>query len=221
MFGIANGEDSFICMMEEGAPYASVQADIAGHNSSYNFVNTVYSLSPRELYEVGDLGSQNVYKFLETLPHETLTQRYRFVNSNSYVDMAKAYQGYLQDKYGQDFDINDDESVPVSLEIVGAVDKVKQVLGVPVSRPLKLTEYSEAEDMIRQLTEEGMDNISVKYTGWCNGGVNQKIMRKAKLVSDLGSKKDLKNLGTAAQELGVDLYLEGVTHYEYDSKVPE
>lgn len=219
VFGIANGDDSFICMMEEGAPYASVQADIAGHNSSYNFVNTVYSISPRELYEVGDLGSQNVYKFLETLPHETLTQRYRFVNSNSYVDMAKAYQGYLQDKYGQDFDMNDDESVPVSLEIVGAVDKVKQVLGVPVSRPLKLTGYSEAEDMIRQLTEEGMDNISVKYTGWCNGGVNQKIMRKAKLVSDLGSKKDLKNLGTAAQELGVDLYLEGVTHYEYDSNI--
>lgn len=219
VFGIANGDDSFICMMEEGAPYASVQADIAGHNSSYNFVNTVYSISPRELYEVGDLGSQNVYKFLETLPHETLTQRYRFVNSNSYVDMAKAYQGYLQDKYGQYFDMNDDESVPVSLEIVGAVDKVKQVLGVPVSRPLKLTEYSEAEDMIRQLTEEGMDNISVKYTGWCNGGVNQKIMRKAKLVSDLGSKKDLKNLGTAAQELGVDLYLEGVTHYEYDSNI--
>lgn len=219
VFGIANGDDSFICMMEEGAPYASVQADIAGHNSSYNFVNTVYSISPRELYEVGDLGSQNVYKFLETLPHETLTQRYRFVNSNSYVDMAKAYQGYLQDKYGQDFEMNDDESVPVSLEIVGAVDKVKQVLGVPVSRPLKLTGYSEAEDMIRQLTEEGMDNISVKYTGWCNGGVNQKIMRKAKLVSDLGSKKDLKNLGTAAQELGVDLYLEGVTHYEYDSNI--
>lgn len=219
VFGIANGDDSFICMMEEGAPYASVQADIAGHNSSYNFVNTVYSISPRELYEVGDLGSQNVYKFLETLPHETLTQRYRFVNSNSYVDMAKAYQGYLQDKYGQYFDMNDDESVPVSLEIVGAVDKVKQVLGVPVSRPLKLTGYSEAEDMIRQLTEEGMDNISVKYTGWCNGGVNQKIMRKAKLVSDLGSKKDLKNLGTAAQELGVDLYLEGVTHYEYDSNI--
>ena len=219
VFGIANGDDSFICMMEEGAPYASVQADIAGHNSSYNFVNTVYSISPRELYEVGDLDSQNVYKFLETLPHETLTQRYRFVNSNSYVDMAKAYQGYLQDKYGQYFDMNDDESVPVSLEIVGAVDKVKQVLGVPVSRPLKLTEYSEAEDMIRQLTEEGMANISVKYTGWCNGGVNQKIMRKAKLVSDLGSKKDLKNLGTAAQELGVDLYLEGVTHYEYDSNI--
>ena len=219
VFGIANGDDSFICILEEGAPYASIQADIAGHNGSYNYVNAIYSISPRELYEVGDLGSQNVYKFLETLPHETLTQRYRFVNSSSYVDMAKSYQGYLKEKYGEYFVENGDESTPVDLEIVGAVDKVKQILGIPVSRPLKLTKYSEAEDMIKQLAGEGMDNISVKLTGWCNGGVNQKILRKAKTITALGSKKDLTALANTAKELGIDLYLEGVTHYEYDSNL--
>lgn len=219
VFGIASGEDSFICMMEEGAPYVSVQADIAGHGSSYNFVNSCYTISPSELYQVGELNSQNVYKFLETLPDETLTQRYRFVHSNSYVDMAKTYQGYLKDQYGEYFTESSGEGTPVVLEIVGAVDKVRQILGVPVSRPLKLTKYSEAEEMIRQLVSEGMSNISVKYTGWCNGGVNQKILTKAKTIGVLGSKKDLKNLGTAAEELGVDLYLEGVTHYEYDSGI--
>lgn len=217
VFGIASGDDSFVCIMEEGVPYAAVQADISGHGSSYNYVNSCYTISPSELYQVGDLNSQNVYKFLETLPDETLTQRYRFVDSNSYVDMAKTYQGYLKDKYGEYFAENGDESTPVVLEIVGAVDKVRQILGVPVSRPLKLTKYSEAEEMIRQLASEGMDNISVKYTGWCNGGVNQKLLSKAKTISALGSKKDLKSLGAAAQELGIDLYLEGVTHYEYDS----
>lgn len=216
-FGIANGDDSFLCIMEEGVPYAAVQADIAGHGSSYNYVNSCYTISPSELFSVGDLDSQNVYKFLETLPDETLTQRYRFVDSSSYVDMAKTYQGYLKDKYGEYFAENGDDSTPVVLEIVGAVDKVRQILGVPVSRPLKLTKYSEAEEMIRQLASEGMSNISVKYTGWCNGGVNQKLLSKAKTIGALGSKKDLKSLGAAAQELGVDLYLEGVTHYEYDS----
>lgn len=219
VFGVANGDDSFICIMEEGAPYASVQADIAGHGSSYNYVNALYTISPSELYEVGDINSQNVYKFLETLPDETLTQRYRFVGSNNYVDMAKSYQGYLKDTYGEYFAENDDASTPVELEIVGAVDKVKQILGVPVSRPLRLTKYSEAEDIIRQLTDEGMSNISVKLTGWCNGGVNQKILRKAKTVGTLGSKSDLESLGDAAKELGVDLYLDGVTQYEYNSGI--
>ncbi|MDE6320194.1 MAG: hypothetical protein K2M22_10935, partial [Lachnospiraceae bacterium] len=217
VFGIANGDDSFVCMMEEGVPYASIQADISGHGSSYNYVNACYTIIPSELYQVGDASSQNIYKFLETLPDETLTQRYRFVNSNSYVDMAKTYQGYLKDRYGAYFTEKDDESTPVALEIVGAVDKVRQIMGVPVSRPLKLTKYSEAESMIRQLTSEGMSNLSVKYTGWCNGGVNQKLLKKAKTIRALGSKADLKSLGTAAQELGVDLYLEGVTHYEFDS----
>lgn len=216
-FGIANGDDSFICILEEGVPYASIQADISGHSGSYNYVNAVYSISPRELFEVGDLGSQNTYKFLETLPHETLTQRYCFVNSNDYVDMAKVYQGYLQNKYGDYFKKNDDTSTPVALEIVGAVDKVRQILGVPVSRPLRLTKYSEAEDIIEQLSGEGMDNISVKLTGWCNGGVNQKILKKVKTIGTLGSKKDLQSLSNTAKDLGVDLYLEGVTHYEYDS----
>lgn len=216
-FGIANGDDSFVCILEEGVPYASVQADIAGHGGSYNYVNAVYSISPRELFEVGDIGSQNTYKFLEELPHETLTQRYCFVNSNDYVDMAKTYQGYLQNKYGGYFTQNDDETTPMALEIVGAVDKVRQIMGVPVSRPLRLTGYSEAEDMVKQLSEEGMSNISVKMTGWCNGGVNQKILKKVKTIPALGSKKDLESLGSTAKELGVDLYLEGVTHYEYDS----
>lgn len=216
-FGIANGDDSFICILEEGVPYASIQADISGHSGSYNYVNAVYSISPRELFEVGDLGSQNTYKFLETLPHETLTQRYCFVNSNDYVDMAKVYQGYLQNKYGDYFKKNDDTSTPVALEIVGAVDKVRQILGVPVSRPLRLTKYSEAEDIIEQLSGEGMDNISVKLMGWCNGGVNQKILKKVKTIGTLGSKKDLQSLSNTAKDLGVDLYLEGVTHYEYDS----
>lgn len=216
-FGIANGDDSLVCVMEEGVPYASVQADISGHGSSYNYVNACYTVSPSELYQVGDASSQNIYKFLETLPDETLTQRYRFVHSNDYVDMAKTYQGYLKDKYGTYLTERNDASTPVALEIVGAVDKVRQIVGVPVSRPLKLTKYSEAEDMIRQLTSEGMSNLSVKYTGWCNGGVNQKLLSKAKTIRALGSKSDLQSLGTAAQELGVDLYLEGVTHYEFDS----
>lgn len=218
-FGIANGDASFICILEEGVPYASVRADIAGRLNSYNYVNAVYSVKTRELYEVGELASGSIYKYLEELPDETLTQRYRFIASNSYVDMAKVYQGYLKDKYGSYFTKNDDASTPVTLEIVGAVDKVKQIVGVPVSRPLKLTAYSEAEDMIRQLYAEGMHNMSVKYTGWCNGGISQKILKKVKTISALGSKKDLQSLSNAAKELGVDLYLEGVTHYEFDSNI--
>ena len=218
-FGIANGENSFICILEEGAPYASILADIGGHSHSYNYVNAMYSVSVREQYDVSAMANSNIFQYLEVLPDETLTQRYCFVDSNSYVDMAKTYQDYLKDKYEGYFTKNDDTSTPVVIEILGAVDKVKQILGVPVSRPLRLTSYSEAEELIKELQSEGMENMSVKLTGWCNGGVSQKILRKVKTISALGSKKDLQSLSNTAKELGVDLYLEGVTHYEYDSSI--
>ncbi len=218
-YGIASGDDSFLCMMEEGAPYASVQADISGKNHSYNFVNAVYSIAQREQYDVSSKVNGKIFVYLPELPNETLRQRYRFIDSNSYVDMAKTYQGYLKEQYGDYLTVNADMQVPVAVEIIGAVDKVKQVFGVPTSRSLKLTSYKEALNIVKQLREEGMTNLSVKMTGWMNGGVRQQILNKADTISDLGSKKDLKTLASYAVDNGIGFYLDGITNYAIDSNL--
>ena len=218
-YGIANGEDSFLCLMEEGAPYASVQADISGKSNSYNYVNAVYSIAQREQYDVSDKVNGKVFVYLPELPDETLRQRYRFIDSNNYVDMAKTYQRYLQERYGGYLTVNEDTQAPVAVEVIGAVDKVKQVFGVPVSRPLRLTSYEEALTIIRQLQEEGMDNMSVKLIGWMNGGVRQQMLSKAKPLSQLGGSRDLKALTSYASDHGIDLYLDGITNYAIDSNL--
>ncbi|MCR5032796.1 MAG: hypothetical protein K6A92_08035 [Lachnospiraceae bacterium] len=218
-FGISDLENSYVCILEDGKSYAAVRADISGKNNSYNFTNAVYSICQREQYDVGDIANSDIYKYNTVLPDESLVQRYRFVASGDYVDMAKNYADYLHDRYGSYLALNDDTSVPVSIEVVGAVDKVKQIMGVPVRRPLPLTTYKEAEELIRELHEDGMTNLSVKYTGWCNGGVSQQLLKKAKTISSLGSKKDLQHLADTADELGIHLYLNGVTQYEYDSNI--
>ncbi len=61
--------------------------------------------------------------------------------------------------------------------------------------------------------------MSVKLTGWMNGGVQQKLLKKAKPVSDLGGKKALKKLIQYADENQIDLYLDGITDYAYDSDI--
>lgn len=218
-YGIANGEDSFLCFMEEGAPYASVQADISGKSNSYNYVNAVYSIAQREQYDVSDKVNGKVFVYLPELPDETLRQRYRFIKSNDYVDMAKTYQGYLQEQYGAYLVVNEDAQVPVAVEVIGAVDKVKQVFGVPVSKPLRLTSYKEALAIVKQLQEEGMGNMSVKLTGWMNGGVRQQMLGKAKPISELGSSRDLKALASYAADNGIGLYLDGITNYAIDSNL--
>ena len=216
-FGVARNGSSFLCIMEEGAPYASVMADISGKSNSYNNVSAQYTLVHRDQYEMGDRYEGKMYVYQESLPDEKLVQSYSFISSDSYVDMAGAYRKYLEEKAGEYLTVNDDTQVPAVIEIVGAVDKVKQVAGIPVSRPLGLTSFKEAQQIISQLQQDGISNMSVKLTGWMNGGVQQKLLKKAKPVSDLGSMKDLKNLTEYALNNQVDLYLDGITDYAYDS----
>lgn len=217
VFGVSQSDDSFICILEDGAPYAAIQADVSGRNHSYNFVNAVYNITHREQYDVSDKYNGEMFVYEPIIPQEDLVTRYRFLDSGNYVDMAMAYNDYLTVKYGDDLTLNDDTQTPVNIEIVGAVDKVKQVLGVPVSRPLKLTSYEEAQIIVSELLGEGMTNMSVKMTGWMNGGVKQTILKDVDLISDLGSKKDLQNLINYANTNGVDIYLDGITDYALDS----
>lgn len=219
VYGISQGEDSFICILEDGAAYASIRADISGRMNSYNYAYAVYSIALREKYDVGEIANSSIYVYIPELPEGSLVQRYSFVDSGSYVDMAKDYQAYLTDKYEGYMAVNEDTEAPVAVEIVGAVDKVKQILGVPVSRPLKLTTFKEASNIINGLKSDGLNNMSVKLTGWANGGIQQKMLSNVKPVSSLGSKKDLQNTIDTAKGLGIDIYLDGVTQYAYDSGV--
>ena len=104
-----------------------------------------------------------------------MSQRYSFIDSGSYVDMAKEYQKYLLANYGQYQRANSDTSAPIVIEVVGAVDKVRQILGIPVSKPLELTTYKEAEDIITQLDSEGMKNMVAELL---ENGINETEIRR-------------------------------------------
>ena len=220
VFGQACGDSSYICMMENGASYGAVRAFVSGRSNDWNYVDAEYTICPREQFNISAIASSDVFAYLPQLPAgEKIVQRYRFIDQNDYVSMAKTYGDYLRDEYGDYLKVENESQAPVAVELVGAVDKVQQVLGIPMSRPLKLTTFKDADGIIEDLNSENIGDLSVKLTGWCNGGVSQKLLKKVKLVKKLGSSKDLQNLSNHAQEMGVDLYLDGITQYEHNSNI--
>ncbi len=222
VFGMAKEGSSYLCILEEGAPYASIQADISGRNHCYNFVNAVYTLAQREQYDVAETTTGDMFVYMPELPQdEKILQRYRFFESGSYVDMANGYKDYLINKYGSALTKNTDSEAPIAIEIVGAVDKIKQILGVPVSRPLELTTYKEATDMIVELKSAGLNNMSVKMSGWMNGGVKQKMLEEAKPIFGLGGKKNLSKLAETASSINIPIYYNGITNYAKDSGITD
>ncbi len=216
VFGIANEGKSMLCILEDKASSAAIEADISGRNHSYNYVNATYTTLHAASVDMSAKTDKSVVVFEAKKPEGVIKQRYRFLSTDSYSKMAESYREYLIEKYPT-LQKNEDISTPVNVTMLGAVDQVKQRFGFPVSMPVSLTTFKEAYDMLRDLNETGYKNLYVKYSGWMNGGIKQSSLENIKTISQLGSKNDLKKYLKYANELKVPVYLEGMAQYTYET----
>ncbi len=222
----AADKGSFICIIEEGASYAAIQADINGqpgirsafHPNSFNTVSAKYHVLHSDQYNVSAKTANMVLMYENDLPAESIVQRYRFIDSDNYVDMANVYGAYLREKHPDSLtDTNLSGDLPVMVEMVGAIDKKVVVAGLPVNKTIPITTFSQAESIMSSLTAGGVRSLNIRYTGWANGGVRQKVLTGVHVEGILGGEGGMKNLIARAQEAGVPLYFDGVTVFAYRS----
>ncbi len=211
VFGVSNEDSSFISIIQNGAEYAGITAEISGKLASYNYVRADYKMIHGEQFEVSTRNTSAQYAYEQNLPEgERITQVYRFINSPSYVDMAKDYRDYL---FKGEKKVNN-QNMPLAVEIVGAVDKVQQIAGFPKTLPYKLTTYSEAADIINQIDNDmNFKNVSFKLSGFINGGVRQQLTKKVKYIKALGGKSSFKSMIKKVENTSAKLYLDSTTDY--------
>jgi len=218
-FGVQKNGNALLCIIEEGASYASVRADVSGRNSSYNNVHPRFEIVHSALMNISGRSDRDVYQYEKGLPEgEGLTLRYIFCHEDSYVGMAKEYRAWLINRFPA-IAGKQESGVPIAIEIPGAVNKTQHRLGIPFDLPLKLTSYSEASGMIEDFARFGWKNVRVKLNGWFNRSVDHSIPNNIKLISDLGNKKDFQNLLASAQRNGYKIYPEVDFFYMKDKKL--
>ena len=222
VFGMATEGSSFLCIIEDGVSWAGVNADIAGRNGfgSFNSANAEYTIIHGDSYDVSERTNNNVYMFEQQLPQGKLSQRYRFVTSDDYMDMAAAYREYLLANNPQLNRELSSEATTV-IEMVGAIDKIQQVFGIPTNVPIPMTSYTQATELLNRLVAEQLPNLSIRYTGWMNGGLNSTILNKVRLMSEMGKESELQAFVNAAKNANVPLYLDGLTAFARDSGLKE
>lgn len=221
VFGMTGQGGSFICMMEGATSYGGVQADISMRYNSYNWICAKYNVLHSDRYNVSAKTERLVYMFEKEIPNDTIVQRYRFVNSADYVDMAKAYGAYLQEKHPQLTAGAAAETVPVSVELVGAIDKTVVKFGMPVDSVVSTTTFQQAEEILKDLLTRDVKNLNLRYSGWANGGVTQEVLSKVKVVREIGGSKGMDGMVKAAKDAGVPLYFDGVSCFAYNSGILE
>ncbi len=203
------GDDAFFAIIESGDAMARIWADISGRVNSYNTVYPAFVLVQNDVLDIGDYsGNNTIMVFQPRVFKGDIKIRYKFLEGEdaNYSGMAAYYRSYLEGLgMGKE---KPRDSVPFFLEVVGAVDKVKPILGIPVRVAEPLTTYEQTIEIIRELNEAGIREVILKYTGWANGGIDHTIPKSLKLMSKLGGKKGFRKLQTFLGEKGVEYFPE-------------
>lgn len=216
VFGEVFEDSSFISIMDKGSEYGNIVAEISGKLGSYNYVRAEYKMIHGEQFEVSQRNTSAQYSYEENLPEgEKITQIYSFIDSNSYVDMAKEYQKYL---FANSKKLTEKE-MPLAVEIIGAVDKVQQVMGLPKTKPYKLTTFSQAADIINEIDKLGIKDVEYKLSGFINGGIRQKMLKKFKFIKSLGGTSGFEKMMKNTENISSKIYLDASTQFAHRSKL--
>ncbi|SFS75459.1 DUF5696 domain-containing protein [Paenibacillus sp. BC26] len=208
VFGMKSGDDAWFATIEKGEGIASINADISGRKNSYNYAYASFAIRGEDELEIYKGNKVDEIQLLtEDSFKGDLQVRYSFLSGNeaNYSGMAKRYREKLvQDKVLQP--IESQAGLPFYLDVLGAVDKQKSILGIPYKGLMPMTTIKQAGQMAEQLKAAGVSNIQMRYVGWFNEGVDHKIAKNVKLDSELGSKTELKQLSEKLEAMGGRLY---------------
>ena len=218
VFGMGQEDGSFICILEGASSYAGICADISGRYNSYNYIYSKYNVLHYDKFNVSGRTAQLMYMYEKEIPHETIVQRYHFLEGCDYAEMAHAYGDYLR-KNPELRGETASEEMPVNVEMIGAINKVVSKAGFPVDSVVAVTTFDQSGEMIRELTESGIKDLHVRMTGWCNGGVRQKVLTGIHVLGELGGEKGMKKLIASAKENGATLCFDGITCFAYNSGI--
>ncbi|MBQ4074085.1 MAG: hypothetical protein IJD39_02640 [Clostridia bacterium] len=221
VFGMIRKDASFLCMLEGATSYAGIQADISGRYNSYNWMGAKYNVIHYDKYNVSAKTAQLVYVYEKNVPDDTIIQRYRFMDTGDYVELANEYGEYLRASNEKLKDAVSSADVPVSVEMLGAIDKTVVKFGLPIDSVVATTTFAQAQQMLEELKASGLNNLQVRMSGWMNGGINQKVLTSVNVLNQLGGKEDMNKLIAAAKEKNVPLYFDGISCFAYDSGITE
>ncbi|MFW6021952.1 MAG: DUF5696 domain-containing protein [Halanaerobiaceae bacterium] len=210
IYGISKGYKGFLSIIEKGDSLAKINAEVAGMRDSYNKVYPKFEVIPKSQVTLeGSLSHLSINMYQARNYDRDILIRYKLLTSenNDYSSMASIYRNYLVDKYDLK-KISSDTDIPFLLEILGGINKVEPVFGVPTRTVKPLTTYSQAEDLINKLNNKGIENMAVVFNGWLDGGIEHTYPDKATVEGKLGNKNDFYSLISLIKKKNIDFYPE-------------
>lgn len=213
VFGMKDNDQAFLAVIEKGDAIARIEATVYGMRDSFNRVWASFDVMPQvrvHLESAGELiGLRQLFinMYQSRLYQGDVVIRYMFLTGEdaTYSGMARRYQSYLVERYGLT-PLEPRTSLPLILDVIGGIDRIQPVFGVPSNVVVPLTTYAQAATIVQDLAASGVNTLELRMLGWLKGGINHIFPDTVQLESKIGNEVDLARLATSLQALGGALY---------------
>ena len=216
----------FLAIIEEGDAMVSIQSSSGVNSHKYYNVKTSFSPRQRDEYRLSDsisagssaaviIESKRKYVGSLTLKFVMLTdsdvieeKKIDGAYETSWVGMATAYRNYLTES-GILNRLTAEQvkgQLPLYLETFGTVETTEKIASVPVTVDKALTSFEEVKTMYNELSEQGINNVNFKLTGYYNGGMYSSAPYKLDWQKAAGGKEGFSDLVSYAKEKGFGVY---------------
>lgn len=209
VYGIVKEDNALLAVAAKGDSNAVLSAQVSGQsNSSYNLCSFSFVLRDTDTFYMSGNTSDKITVFQNgDINSDDIEMRYYPISEKGadYSDIAARYREYLLDEGGVTPCAEEGEA-PLYIDLYGGVLKKKPVLGIPVTQRQALTTYSQAEEILSGLRDNGADEMIVSYNSWTDDGIRSRVDRTASPSGLLGGKADFDSLLSYTEENGIKLY---------------
>ncbi len=199
-------DHGFMAICESGETCATVNAAVSIQNAtSYNNCWYEFDVRTTDTYYMGTR-LLTVFEAGE-IKQPTLSVGYYLLSGNdlSYMDVAEGYRNYLIEEKGLQ-DNKDKIKSSYYLNVFGGTVKAQSIAGFPINLETAATTYDQAQDIMKQLAELGVDDIMLTYSDFNTAGIKGLISAGVDYSGTLGGKNDFKELQSYVESVNGQIF---------------
>lgn len=208
VYGIKKGNEAVCAIITSGAEQATLSTIVYDTPTAYTTVYANFALRSGDYNFIAGVGTPDTTIYSEnSLENAVFSVEFIPLSAENanYTGMAKAYQEYL---YG-DNNANSAVADPVySVKFLGGLLQQRNFLGFPYKKLISLTSYTEAQNILTELSSTGVKPNVMLY-GYGQSGMDVgKVAGGFKLGSAFGSKAELSAFTEYCKQNGISSYVD-------------
>lgn len=210
LIATVSGPNGLVAIATDGDANATVNAQVSKQNKqAFNSVYFRFQLRSKDDYFMGGTDGTKITVFEKgKIKTEKISVSYYPIsdsNEVNYADVAEVYRNYLINNEGLQKKTETNKS-NFYVDLYGGVLKETSIFGIPVDLKTEITGFSQAEEIMQQLTDGGVKNLIINYHDWTNKAMTGKISTKFKPSGVLGGMSDYEDFAKAASDVDAKIF---------------